>query len=111
MIGRKRLAEIIAEKMGHERSDDSPECFDADGALGCRHANGHPAIPGCDTCCEYGWPCKPSLAAADAVLAVIEAQDPYYDCQHCGTSLVDCSSTDALCCFACSHAPRRRAEL
>jgi hypothetical protein len=66
---RRRLAEIIAEKMGHQRSDDSPTCMDEDTTLGCRHAGGHPAEPGCDTCCEYGWPCTPALAAADAVLA------------------------------------------
>lgn len=73
---RYALASIIAEKMGHERSDDSPTCMDEDTTLGCRHANGHPAEPGCDTCCEYGWPCAPALAAADAVLAAALAIVP-----------------------------------
>lgn len=73
---RYALAAIIAEKMGHERSDDSPTCMDEDTTLGCRHANGHPAEPGCDTCCEYGWPCAPALAAADAVLAAALAIVP-----------------------------------
>jgi hypothetical protein len=62
--------------MGHERSDDSPTCMDEDTTLGCRHAGGHPAEPGCDTCCEYGWPCAPALAAADAVLAAAHVVVP-----------------------------------
>lgn len=70
---RERVAEAIAQTIGHRKDYDTPDCPDADSTLGCQHPAGHPQEPGCEDCAEFGWPCSAALAAADAALAAIEA--------------------------------------
>lgn len=51
---RERLAHLIAPHFGHlvdwERNDDGY------------------VMPGCDSCVDWGWPCRAALSAADELM-------------------------------------------
>lgn len=65
---RERVAEAIAQAIGHRKDYDTPDCSDADSTLGCQHPGGHPQEPGCEDCAAWGWPCSVALTAADAAI-------------------------------------------
>lgn len=73
---RERVAEAIAQAIGHRKDYDTPDCSDADSTLGCQHPGGHPQEPGCEDCASWGWPCSVALTAADAAIEAAENPDP-----------------------------------
>lgn len=66
----RKVAAKIAENMGHGLVMDTPEGPCCDGTSPCHHE----PEPGCDSCCEWGWPCNMAIKAARAVICMLDSR-------------------------------------